>query len=55
MINPDIEERYEELYEQATVTYLDKTDFNACDWLDEDEQKEFLECQKHIFEEEHNV
>lgn len=41
-------ERYEELYQQAILAYLEKTDFNISEWLDEDDMQEFLELQKDI-------
>lgn len=36
-------ERMNELYEKAVSYYLDKTDFNASDWLDEEESLEFTD------------
>lgn len=33
----------DELYEEAIARYLEKTDFNASDWLDEAESLEFTE------------
>ena len=35
--------RMNELYEEAVARYLDKTDFNVSDWLDEKESLEFTE------------
>lgn len=32
--------RYNELYEKATNYYLDKTDFDATEWLSDDEANE---------------
>lgn len=36
-------DRLEELYEQAVVFYLDKTDFNPSDYLDEEEAEEYAD------------
>ena len=33
--------KLDDLYEKAVNRYLDKTDFNPTDWLNEKEQKEF--------------
>jgi hypothetical protein len=33
--------RMDDLYEKAVSFYLDKTDFNASDWLEEEESLEF--------------
>ena len=33
-------ERMNELYEKAVANYLNKTDFSACDWLEQDESLE---------------
>ena len=33
-------ERMNELYEKAVSNYLSKSDFSACDWLDEEESLE---------------
>jgi hypothetical protein len=35
------EKRYEELYDKAVRTYLDKTDFDISEWLTKAEYKEF--------------
>jgi hypothetical protein len=35
------EQRYQELYDKAVRRYLDKSDFNPSDWLDEEEAKEY--------------
>jgi succinate dehydrogenase flavin-adding protein (antitoxin of CptAB toxin-antitoxin module) len=33
--------RYEELYELAVSRYLDKTDWDIYEWLDDDEKEEY--------------
>jgi len=43
-----IKDRYYELYEEAVTRMLNKTDFDATEWLDEDEEKEFLQLQDEI-------
>ena len=43
MLNRQQVKRLNELYEQAVSRYLDKTDFNASDWLDDDVRLEFCE------------
>lgn len=42
-------DRYQELYEMAITVMLDKTDFDATDWLDEADTKEFMALQTKIF------
>lgn len=39
------EKRYEELYDKAVRTYLDKTDFDISEWLNAKEYKEFKKLQ----------
>ncbi len=39
-------EKSGELYEEAASRYLDKTDFDAHDWLDADELEIYMACLK---------
>lgn len=41
-------QRYEELYQQAVLTYLDKTDFNVTEWLDEEDATEFIKLMEEL-------
>jgi hypothetical protein len=43
MLTKKEEKRMEELYTKARNYYLYKTDFNASDWLEEEESLEFAE------------
>ena len=42
MLTKQEAKRINELYEKARDLYLDKTDFNASDWLEEKESLEFV-------------
>jgi len=44
-----IEEKYKELYEKAISRMLNKTDFDATEWLNKDEKNDFLNYQDAIF------
>jgi len=41
MLNAKEIDRMNALYENAVSWYLDKTDFNPCDWMDEKEAQEY--------------
>lgn len=46
------EDRLIKLEDEAINYYLDKTDFNPSDWLDEEEAKEYTELVKKQYDEE---
>ena len=36
----------EKLYQEAINRYLDKSDFDCCEWLSEKEKKQYIEARK---------
>lgn len=46
MITPKELKRLNQLDEIATRKYLDKTDFDPCEWLDEGDQMEWLQLMR---------